>query len=111
MPILRKVWKSFKSHVEHFLSPTPPPPQKKKKKKNRKRLSRKKFVIFREMEHSCSHIKKILIFSQRRLCLIFKRNFFYISEKETMPKKLKHPLRNKVPYISGNGTQLFSAQA
>ena len=80
----------------HFPAQT----KKIKNRKNKKNLPRKKFLIFPEMELSSSNIKKILIFSQKKVFLIFPK-----MEPCTFQPKLekkKNPPGEK-SYISGNG--------
>ena len=66
------------------------------------------------MELSCSNIKKIITFSQRKSFLIFsQKKFFLIFPKmEPYPRNKKiPPPKKKLPCISGHGTQHLSAQA
>ena len=49
----------FKSHLGHFLSPSP---------KNKKIHPEKKFLIVQEMELSSSNTKKIVIFPEMKPC-------------------------------------------
>ena len=58
-----RISSGFNSHLVHFISPSLPHTQK--------NSVQKKFLIFPEMEFSCSNIKKILIFSQKKAFLIF----------------------------------------
>ena len=87
------------------------------KKKTNKKSTRKKFLVFSEMDLFSPNIKKILIFSQKKAFLIFS----YISENSTLYfsaqvckiKKI-HPMKISCTsgkgnsknnyYISGNGS-------
>ena len=60
------------------------------------------------MELSCSNIKKILIFSQKKPFLIFPEKEPFTSQPKSpllllLPKKKKFTLK-LIPYISGNET-------
>ena len=87
------------------------------KKKTNKKSTRKKFLVFSEMDLFSPNIKEILIFSQKKAFLIFS----YISENSTLYfsaqvckiKKI-HPMKISCTsgkgnsknnyYISGNGS-------
>ena len=80
----------FKSHLVHFLSPSP---------KQKSNLPRKKFLTFQETELFYSDIKKILTFSQRKAFLIFSEIFSYISENETPHFLIPSPKNKKVALV------------
>ena len=63
-------------------------------------MSPKKFLIFREMELSCSNLKKFLIFSQkkkRKLFLYFGKCNFLIFQKTKTPKKFIIFQKTEIP--------------
>ena len=66
-----------KSYLAHYPGQAPPPPTK--------NPPGKKFLIFWEMELSCSNTKKILIFSQRNAFLIFSQNKYFLIFPKTEP--------------------------
>ena len=71
---------------------------KPKLEKIKKKNAPKKNLIFREMELSGCNVKKFLIFSQKKACLIFReteKELFYISGNFLHFKKLLSELKKK----------------
>ena len=74
-------------------------------------FSKKRFLIFQEIELSGVKIKKVLIFSQKNFFYIlghgtFLKNFLYFGRELYELKKKK--IRSEIFfYISGNGTLMF----
>ena len=85
------------SCIKVFLSYFPAQAQK-----SIKNPAQKIFLIFRERKVSCSNIKKILIFSQRKAFLISLKTEPALPSLS--PKNKRKPTPKNIPYLFSNGT-------
>ena len=92
---LRATWRTFKAQAQ----------------KNKK-IQTKKFLIFWEMELSCSNVKKNYIFSKKSFSYIFSKEiFFYISKNGALPKNKKRPpQKNSLYFRKWNVLALISKE-